>query len=743
MHKTSLFFVPLLFIGMLSICVQGNLRAQSPIPQHTLNPDHISLYAPATLRFLGDFLSQDLDSPSPDFIEEYALYKTPTGYQVGVLLLTDPLIFNAQQLKKEGIWVGPHAGNIVPVRVPLQQFNHLASNFQGIQLIDLGDPVSPHLQHSVTDIRADSVYHALGGLQNEYTGKGVIIAVIDWGFDYTSPVFRDSTLENLRIVRAWDQNKEGGPAPQGYDFGTEYATKEALLEAQEDTLYLFGPGSHGTHVAGIAGGSGAGTPHKGIAFESDLIFISLRRDAPSLINAFTYVRDYAQSVGKPFVINMSFGTHLGPHDGTDLKNWGIDQLTGRGRIFVGSAGNNGSAPFHLKHRFNSSTDTLKTVVGFTAHPEYYGQTLTLWGSEGATLSAKLKLLGQQNSVLLETPTYVSDGFPIQYDTFIVDQTDTLLVRLTATRSFVTNGKPNLRIEVRKTSSRPLLLEVSGTPESELHIWNNVRLTRRYTNWGVALSATYPGAKAGDIDYGVGEPGGVGKSVITVASHYAERILPNGQLGFGFLSTFTSKGPTVDGRRKPDISGPGDQVISAVNSFDPNPGNIVDRVEFEGKEFPFAPYSGTSMSGPTVAGIVALMLQANPTLDAKEVKNMLIQSKRLDRHTGDIGDTAHLRWGHGKVNAYGAVVLAEQSDIQPRVEPNEALVYPNPTQDQLTIRATGFSTAVLFDLNGKQIQEYRLRNPHFNSISVSDLSPGMYVIRLESPNHQAFAKFIKQ
>src|SRR5690606_28301109 len=150
-----------------------------------------------------------------------------------------------------------------------------------------------------------------------------IIAVIDWGFDYTHPTFYDSTLTDLRLVRAWDQNKLSGPAPEGFSFGTEYKGKDELLAAGDDTLYVFGPGSHGTHVAGIAGGTGGGSVHVGAAPEAELIFISLRRDAPSFTDALQYVTNYAESVNKPYVINMSFGSHLGPHDGSYLKNVAI------------------------------------------------------------------------------------------------------------------------------------------------------------------------------------------------------------------------------------------------------------------------------------------------------------------------------------------------------------------------------------------------------------------------------------
>ena len=726
-----------LFLGVIVFCFDNSLVSQ------IVQSDSHNQHSTATKRFLYDLkLSEQETVFAADFIESYALIPRGNTYLVGVMLLVDENEFDNKVLASFGVRNFSRIGSIYAMRVPVLEVKKLR-NISGVRLVDIGDPVSPFLEHSVKNTRADSVYGGFGSLAQGYTGKGVVVAVIDWGFDYTHPVFWDTSLNSYRVVRAWDQNKLSGPAPKGYDFGTEYSGMESLLEAKEDTLYTFGPGSHGTHVAGIAGGAGAGTSHKGIAFESELIFISLRRDAPSLIDAFTYIRDYAASQKKPFVVNMSFGSHLGPHDGTSLKNLAIDQLAGSGKIFVGSAGNNGDGPFHIKHDFLGQQDTLKTIVNFSSHPEYFGQTLSMWGSKNSSFSVKLSLLNGSNEKVMETPYYFSALSPVFNDTFIIDGTDTLLIRITATASFETNGKPNIRLEVRKTTPYRLLL-TAHSEEAVLHIWNNVRLARRYTNWGVRLAGNYPGATEGNREYGLGEPGGVGKSVITVASHFAERLVPSGQMAFGYLSSFTSRGPTVDGRRKPDISGPGHNVTSSVNSFDPNPGQIVEEVVFNTKTYGFATYSGTSMSGPAVAGVVALLLQKNPTLTHHQVKEILILSRRLDQHTGEIGDTGHLGWGHGKVNAFKALELSQAYPVLPLVEAQKALVFPNPSRSEVTIKAPDYEEAVLCDMTGKVLQtvslDERLKQADLN---INHLPAGVYYFYLVNAKSKTHVKFIKE
>jgi subtilisin family serine protease len=570
-----------------------------------------------------------------------------------------------------------------------------------------------------------------------------VIGIIDWGFDYTHPNFYDTTLTDMRLVRAWDQNKNSGPSPSSYGFGTEYTSSAALLAAEQDTLYVFGPGSHGTHVAGIAGGSGSGQIAFGAAPDAELIFISLKRDAPSLIDGFNYIRDYAESVGKPWVVNMSFGSHLYSHDGTSLKNIGIDNLHGPGRIFVGSAGNNGNNDFHLDRNFNQNSDSLFTVVNFNnSIDDSFGQTLSMWGSESSSFKVALRFVDNANTLVYETPFYWSNDEPVIVDTLDVAGNE-IIVRVTAVSAFESNDKPNIRLEVRNTSALKTVL-VMHSDNSHVHIWNNVRMNSRYTNWGVNLTDNYPNAAAGNHHYGLGEPAGVGKNVITVGSYQAEQFNASGTtFVFGHISSFSSRGPTVDERVKPDISSTGQQVLSSVNSFDiSNQTGLILPFEFEGRTYGFKSFSGTSMSGPLVTGIVALMLEANPNLSAVAAKEILRMTARLDIRTGDIDpEEGHLQWGWGKANAIAAVIAAQNFvGIDEVSWKDEAFVlFPNPTSAAVVAQLseslwnTENLNFYVYDLSGSLLQTIPYENQVQQSIDLSTLSAGQYLVQLRGAN----------
>jgi hypothetical protein len=94
---------------------------------------------------------------------------------------------------------------------------------------------------------------------------------------------------------------------------------------------------------------------------------------------------------------------------------------------------------------------------------------------------------------------------------------------------------------------------------------------------------------------------------------------------GMLSPFSSTGPTMNGLMKPDVVAPGVNVVSSYSHIY-HPGNdIITWSEFQGERYPWAADTGTSMSTPVVAGIIALWLQAKPDLTPEEVRQVLSRS----------------------------------------------------------------------------------------------------------------------
>lgn len=164
-------------------------------------------------------------------------------------------------LKKYDCKVHSRIGRIVTMIINVKDLEKLTKDNNIIEL-DASIGVNPALlKDAVKDLNMADVW-AGNGLNQPYTGKDVIVGVADWGIDYTHPTFYDSTGNNYRILAAWDQFRKQGPAPEGFDYGTEIVGQQALLEAQCDTANQYDTNYHSTHVGGIAAGSGAGTQYK-------------------------------------------------------------------------------------------------------------------------------------------------------------------------------------------------------------------------------------------------------------------------------------------------------------------------------------------------------------------------------------------------------------------------------------------------------------------------------------------------
>ncbi len=649
--------------------------------------------------------------------------------------------FNPQNLSDLGIMVGKPIGSVVSLKVPLNQLATITS-LPGLESIQIAAKVENLLDKAIIDIRADST-HAGIGLPEGYTGKDVYIGVTDWGFDYTSPMFYDTSLSESRIIAAWDQFKTSGPSPNGFDYGTEYTSPQSLLSAECDTSNVYNYSSHGTHVAGIAAGSGAGLAYRGVAFESKLLFVTFTFNVASVLDAWEWMYQKALADGKRLVINMSWGIyHFGTLDGTSLLSQAITAYTDLGVIFVNSGGNNGNVNFHLKKTF--SNDVLKSKIDFydyNANENMWGQSIHSWGELGNNFSNGLIVTNSAGLVLVESPYYATNNTPSYIDTFLVAGLDTVWYNISAEALHPLNNKPQMRLRVKNTNTSLKILLKSTADTGTVHYWNLTELTNDVGNWGMPFSTSGSGTSAGNNLNGLSEPA-CSDDVITVAAYATQYSASNGSLVGGGIASFSSIGPRYDGTMKPDISAPGVAIMSSISSFTNAPFTSLGSVDFNGRTYHFARFSGTSMSSPMVAGVAALILDANPYLSARQVKEIIMETARQDNITGIIPVEGSTRWGAGRVNAYAAVKLALQT-IGLEEPKNELMwsVFPNPVANDLhfTIVEELPKQAEIVNLKGQA----NLRAIINGKLNVSDLYPGNYFIRLQIKGKIEQLQFTKQ
>ena len=683
-----------------------------------------------------DFKDGILDSTT---LSSYPINLINNQYYVSFLAKINPE-FDKLTLIRSRYIVGNPIRNIVSIKVPIEASEYVSS-LQGVEYLELAGKVNHQLDKAVHDVRADSVQQGIG-LPQGFKGKNVYIGVTDWGFDYTHPAFYDSTLSQTRIIAAWDQFKTSGPHPQGFNYGTEHVGSSALLAAGSDTANIYSYSTHGTHVASIAGGCGAGTMYRGVAYDANFLFVTFLVDEGAVLDAWEWMYQKAQAAGKRLVINMSWGLyHFGTLDGNSLLSQAITAYSDLGVVFVNSAGNNGNVNFHLKKTFNN--DQLNSKVDFysyAANANMWGQSIHAWGEVGHSFSNGIVVKNASNATLAESPFYSTNVTNTYIDTFLVAGTDTIFYNIAADSAHPLNQKPQMRLRVKCTNTALKILLKSTAIAGTVNYWNVTELTTDVGNWGMPFSYSGTGTTPGDADHGISEPS-CSDDVISVAAYAPSYQTPGGATVGGGLASFSSHGPRYDGVMKPDIAAPGVSICSAISSFTDAAYTTISSVTFNNKTYDYAKFSGTSMSGPVVAGVCALILEANPWLSAAQVKQLIKETARTDNFTGVIPALGSPLWGMGKLNAYAAVQEAlALVEVPENSMENAWNVYPNPVIERLhfTIVDELPNACTVVDAQGK-CMVLPIQDEH---VSVKYLKPGQYTLQLTINGQVQSASFIK-
>ena len=243
-------------------------------------------------------------------------------------------------------------GDLATCIVPASAIDRLAAH-PDVEWIDTGSEavLMADIAREITGV--NQLRSPASGYPVVYNGDGVLIGIIDSGFDFMHPAFRDAD-GNCRIIDVWDQNAFTGTAPEKYPYGAVYATPEAIRTAAHD----FSQDTHGTHVAAIAASSSANSG--GMAPEADVLLVSTNRSAAGIVDGVAYLLDKATELGKPLVINLSMGTVLGFKDGSDAVASMIDALLEerKGALMAIAAGNEG----HRNSTIVRTTDAEGTVI---------------------------------------------------------------------------------------------------------------------------------------------------------------------------------------------------------------------------------------------------------------------------------------------------------------------------------------------------------------------------------------------
>lgn len=650
----------------------------------------------------------------------------------------------ADELRAMGFSVGTATGAGVTVKVPVSQIGKIAS-LGGVREIHIARPVFPLLDEARTAGQVTAV-HSGTGLTMPYKGEGTVVGIIDTGFQYDHPAFIDPETNQSRIARIWEQKCDSLEEfrPAGFSYGCEFAPGKAQLASR---WYDVITSSHGTHVAGIAAGGDtrSANPYYGVAQKADIVLVSTKATDATIIDAAKYIFDYAASQGKPCVINISMGSNLGPHDGTGYADRMLDALQGEGKLIVGAVGNGSSGNTHVGKTFSIRDHSLTAGVQFT----YYGKTqislVDIWGTEGKKFKTRLfiydKTTNKEIASFDQIDATESGIKTLEYKGLPSGATDSITVSIMAESGISQyNNKPELYLYTvcKNIDKKKIFLGINIEAVSgDVHMWND-------GNYSTFNTLGHPEYSGGDDSFLASELGGTGKKIISVGAYASKRSISTlggstSSSGYtvGDICAYSSKGPTIDGRVKPEITAPGSLIISAYNKYYAafKASNMIYSTTCNSKTHYYGSMQGTSMSSPFVAGIMALWLQAAPSLTPERAKEILKQTAINDSFTGSVRESGSEQWGYGKVNAYDGLkecLNGGGSGIE--AVPTGNLSYSvtgGKLQLQLPADARNLTIGV-YDTTGRKVAGYTAATaPALEPIEIDGLPAGMAIIKVSS------------
>lgn len=449
----------------------------------------------------------------------------------------------------------------------------------------------------------------------DLSGEGVLISIIDSGIEYTHPDFQNEDGTS-RILYMWDQTAQGAP-PQGFRSGVEYDNSQinsalASSNPQEivtETDFI----GHGTAVAGVAAGNGRASGGKttGIAPKASLIVVKLgEKISPSfarsteIMRGIKYSIDKARELKMPLVINISYGTNDGPHNGKSLFEVYINDMAEKWRTsIVVASGNEGAVGHHHSGKiFSNETQNVEFFYSGKNNSFF----VTMWKNFVDTFAVEFILpSGQSTGEIVyfdrfrtyrigNTRIIINYGQPKFYNTF-----QEIFFQVSAVSGQIPIGIYKVKIRAENV--------VEGTYDLYLPTVEEVGNDTSFVNSDPNVTLTIPSTA---------------QNVITVGGYDSLR---------GIIADFSGRGYTLNVvYTKPDLTAP------AVNVLATSLGGG------------YSPVTGTSFAAPFVSGAAAILMEwgitrgNDPFLYGERLKAYL----KRGAHRSAILEYPNNQWGYG-------------------------------------------------------------------------------------------------
>lgn len=665
----------------------------------------------------------------------------------------------AADLEQYGIETLEVIGDVVVARGSMPDIMAMSESDKVMQ-VSFPSKLEAKLDRSRAATGVD-VIHAGTGLQEAYDGYGVTCGIYDIGMDPNHANFKWEDGYS-RVTDLWMFSPSGTATYYNNSRMSGFST-----DSNNDT--------HGTHTMGCMAGSfkGAGKyatvnstgrvnvidgdiPYYGMAPGSDIMAACGVSTSSNILMGLTKIKAAIDAGEQPGLLSLSFGSNLGPHDGTDAEVRALNELAKEIPFYI-AAGNEGS-------------DKISLVVDIDDPEKEYGTFLEMAGS---ATSGDIQIWGRDNTKL--------DLIPVIYD-----RTSKMIVADFATDEYGTYtiasssySNPNyITDDYFDKAFDKSLVGISTKIDEVNNRWNaairyNLKLASTNSSKRYSFGVVVMGPKGahfdvvnlttnnweeravlsnfGNRDYLAGTDAlsvsnmACGPDMICVGAWNTRSTwatLGGNPVGYAggdayaenLIAGYSSYGTLANGTTLPLVCAPGTGIISSVSQYWVSRNNSANKMVAScpngSKTSYYDNMQGTSMATPIAAGIGALWLQANPDLTPADIRAIIKQTSVKDSYVNNTTDRPEA-WGAGKIDALAgikaAVKWAGVSDV--KIDPAKIIVLNNGNGWQVVAPGANKVNVNIYDLNGRAVSSVSANG---DTVDVAaDMQPGIYVMNVNN------------
>lgn len=613
------------------------------------------------------------------------------GARVGVFVTLTPG-HSAADVEANGLEVIVDCDDMVLAEGSLDQIVAL-EKCDFVKALSFGEKRTAMLDKAREGVNMNSVHDGTG-LVSGYKGQGVIAGIFDTGLDPNHANFCDANGDT-RVGSLWHFTTSSGTS-------VKYDTPSRIASFKTDNSGE----THGTHTTGCMAGSfnrrGGGAvalstetsvavagsryinPYYGMAPEATLAIGCGELYDPNITASVEEIIKYAESQGKPAVVNLSIGSTIGPHDGSDAVCQFLSRMGKRAIICIAS-GNEGDIPMSVTGNFTASNNSVQTF--FYGANGSAGGIIDIWSNSATPFTTSIMIYDLDTKSVIynrdiagdteQTLTFASST--TSGSVITSEQFDRAFTRSSISVATSKNAGTNNRYSVRlmpnlinnrttnATGRYVFAIKLTGTAGQTVHMTTNSN-TAEFTDLGQT------GFADGSGSFSISSMA-CGDNVLVVGAWNTRKIVPclgRNNTGGAFqydgwgmevdsIAGYSSWGVLADGRKLPHVCAPGTGIISSISTYyydravasQPAYAYQVSAAQtYNNRKNYWEVMQGTSMATPIAAGAIATWLQADPTLTIDDVKALINEFAVKDRFvTGAPNPT---QWGAGKFDAYGPI-----------------------------------------------------------------------------------------